>query len=234
MGTTMEGYSLSKRLSCVADWIKDTGHRCVADIGTDHGYLPVYLAKNNIADRVIAMDVRIQPLNKAESNVRLYGVQEKVELRLSDGLDELKPLEADTITICGMGGRLIQSILTRGKDKYSENTQIIVSPQSEIKVFRQFLVSAGYTVVRENFIKEDNQFYSIMDCRFNPEFELYLRYGKDNLENRNQDMYQYLNRELDTNLKILDTVTRAGARERKAQVETELYYIRRALEYYSD
>ena len=133
-----------------------------------------------------------------------------------------------------MGGRLIQSILTRGKDKYSENTQIIVSPQSEIKEFRQFLVLAGYRVIRENFIKEDNQFYSIMDCRFNPEFELYLRYGKDNLESRNQDMYQYLNRELDTNLKILDTVTRAGARERKAQVETELYYIRRALEYYSD
>ena len=148
MGTTMEGYSLSKRLSCVADWIKDTGHRCVADIGTYHGYLPVYLAKNNIADRVIAMDVRKQPLNKAESNVRMYGVQDKVELRLSDGLDELKPLEADTITICGMGGRLIQSILTRGKDKYSENTQIIVSPQSEIKEFRQFLVLAGYRVIR--------------------------------------------------------------------------------------
>ena len=130
MGTTMEGYSLSKRLSCVADWIKDTGHRCVADIGTDHGYLPVYLAKNNIADRVIAMDVRIQPLNKAESNVRLYGVQEKVELRLSDGLDELKPLEADTITICGMGGRLIQSILTRGKDMYPERKNAAFSEEN--------------------------------------------------------------------------------------------------------
>lgn len=80
----MNEFKLSKRLACVAGIINPGG--VLADIGTDHGYLPVHVAKNNIASKVIAMDVRKKPLEKAAENIKLYGVSQKVELRLSDGL----------------------------------------------------------------------------------------------------------------------------------------------------
>lgn len=231
----MEGYNLSKRLSCVAEWIKDTGSKRVADIGTDHGYLPIYLATNQIADKVIAMDVRQQPLAKAKNNIKNFGVEDKVCVRLSDGLDKLEPGEADAITICGMGGRLIRSILSNGRGKFDSSTQLILSPQSEVKEFREFLASSGYSVIREHFLKEDNQYYTIMDCRYNPDFELFLRYGKDNLVSRNEDLHLYLKKELDVNLRILDAVSKAGASKRMTQVNEDIYYIRKALvNYYED
>ena len=114
----MNEFKLSKRLACVAGIINPGG--VLADIGTDHGYLPVHVAKNNIASKVIAMDVRKKPLEKAAENIKLYGVSQKVELRLSDGLYKLAENEADTITICGMGGKLIQSILENGSSKYQK------------------------------------------------------------------------------------------------------------------
>lgn len=231
----MEGYNLSKRLSCVAEWIKDTGSKRVADIGTDHGYLPIYLAGNGIADKVIAMDVRQQPLSKAKNNIKSFGVEDKVSVRLSDGLEKLEPGEVDAVTICGMGGRLIRSILSNGKGKFDGSTQLILSPQSEVKEFREFLAGFGYSVIREHFLKEDNQYYTIMDCRYNPDFELFLRYGKDNLFSRNEDLHLYLKKELDVNLRILDAVSKAGASKRMTQVNEDIYYIRKALvDYYED
>jgi len=161
----MNEFKLSKRLACVAGIINPGG--VLADIGTDHGYLPVHVAKNNIASKVIAMDVRKKPLEKAAENIKLYGVSQKVELRLSDGLYKLAENEADTITICGMGGKLIQSILENGSSKISENTQLILSPQSEIREFRKYLSESGYETVKEYMISEDGQFYVIIDCRRN-------------------------------------------------------------------
>lgn len=230
----MEGLNLSKRLMCVADWIKDTGSRTVADVGTDHGYLPVYLAANGIADKVIAMDVRKKPLEKAGANIRLYGVDDRVEVRLSDGLDKMEPSETQAVTMCGMGGRLIERLLKTGCGKLTKDTQIIVSPQSEIPEFRRFLASSGFDIKREYFLHEDNQYYAVMDCRYDPDYELYVRFGKDNLTSRNADLHAYLLRELEINLKLLDTVNDAGATDRAAQLEREIYYIRRGLDIYYD
>ena len=157
----MNEFKLSKRLACVAGIINPGG--VLADIGTDHGYLPVHVAKNNIASKVIAMDVRKKPLEKAAENIKLYGVSQKVELRLSDGLYKLAENEADTITICGMGGKLIQSILENGSSKISENTQLILSPQSEIREFRKYLSESGYETVKEYMISQHRHYNDIID-----------------------------------------------------------------------
>lgn len=158
----MNDLKLSKRLKQAADWIKPGG--TVADIGTDHGYLPVYIAKNNISDNIIAMDLRAKPLEKARENIKCFGVCGKIQLRLSDGMEKLKPGEADTVIICGMGGRLMRSILENGRDRITENTQLILSPQSELRDFREFLVQAGYETLKETMLFEDGQFYVIMEC----------------------------------------------------------------------
>ena len=130
-----------------------------------------------------------------------------MELRLSDGLYKLAENEADTITICGMGGKLIQSILENGSSKISENTQLILSPQSEIREFRKYLSESGYETVKEYMISEDGQFYVIIDCRRNgyknelictgeTEKEVYYRYGEELLKEKNKSLREYLLREL--------------------------------------
>lgn len=203
----MNVFKISERLQQVAALI--TKGNVVADIGTDHAYLPIHIVKSGISNKVIAMDVRKGPLEKAQQNVRCYGVSDNISIRLSDGLAELSPMEAGTITICGMGGRLIQSILENDKDKYDSHTQLILSPQSELREFRQYLYSFGYSVQKEVMLKEDGQFYFIFCCYkdgqigfedfFCHEDDLYketvLRYGIGLLTEKNECLREYLVRE---------------------------------------
>lgn len=240
----MNEFKLSKRLACVAGIINPGG--VLADIGTDHGYLPVHVAKNNIASKVIAMDVRKKPLEKAAENIKLYGVSQKVELRLSDGLYKLAENEADTITICGMGGKLIQSILENSSSKISENTQLILSPQSEIREFRKYLSESGYETVKEYMISEDGQFYVIIDCRRNgyknelictgeTEKEVYYRYGEELLKEKNKSLREYLLRELRISQGVrnkLENINNDKIAGRLKELDFDLECIKYALEFY--
>ena len=156
----MKDYKLSDRLLLVADWVKPKS--VVADIGTDHAYLPIYLALQGICTKGIALDIRKKPLERAKENINQFNVWDRVEIRLSDGMDKLLPMEADVVTICGMGGKLMMDILERGRKKVDSTTQLLLSPQSELRLFRIFLYENGIQVLRENMIKEDNQFYVLM------------------------------------------------------------------------
>lgn len=203
----MNMFKISERLQQIAALI--TKGNVVADIGTDHAYLPIHIVKSGISNKVIAMDIRKGPLEKAQQNVRLYGVSDNISIRLSDGLVKLSPMEAETITICGMGGRLIQSILENGREKYDRHTQLILSPQSELREFRKYLYSFGYSVQREVMLKEDGQFYFIFCCyrdgqkKFEDFFcqgddlykETVLRYGIGLLKEKNECLREYLVRE---------------------------------------
>ena len=102
---------ISKRLLCCASMVQ-SGAR-VADIGTDHGYLGIYLLQTGAARHVIACDLRKDPLENARRNAKLFGVDGKMELRLSDGLEKILPDEVDTVVMAGMGGDLIQKILSQ-------------------------------------------------------------------------------------------------------------------------
>ena len=255
----MEKLRLSERLRTVAQWIHP--QNVVADIGTDHGYLPIYIIKSNISSRVIAMDVRREPLRKAQENAFAYGVDKQIELRLSDGLDKLESLEADTVTICGMGGRLMQHILKQGADKIDGKTQLIVSPQSEIKEFRQFLADNGFETIREEMLKEDGQYYFIMECRHtgkwladrqaeampkmmqqtagaNLQQEVFFRYGRMLLTQKNMCLLEYLQREKALVEKVQERVNRAcsesaAVKARKDQLAYDIECIDYALKYYN-
>lgn len=101
---------LSKRLQAVVNLI--TRGAKVADVGCDHAYISIYMVEKNLASKVIAMDVNRGPLERAKENIRCCHYDNQIETRLSDGLQELKPGEADTLLIAGMGGALMQRILT--------------------------------------------------------------------------------------------------------------------------
>lgn len=154
---------ISKRLLCCASMVQP-GSR-VADIGTDHGYLGIYLLQSGAARHVIACDLRKDPLENARRNAKLFGVDGEMELRLSDGLEKILPDEVDTIVMAGMGGDLIQKILSQCPWRKREGLQFILQPQSAGNVLRRWLCEDGFEIQREEPVQDGHFLYTVMDIR---------------------------------------------------------------------
>lgn len=151
---------LSKRLERVASFVKEGS--VVADIGTDHGYIPIYLVKEKRAVSAIAMDVRTGPLSRAKEHIAEYGLTDRISVRLSDGLEKLCPNEADTVVIAGMGGELMIRILRQGRHMWESVRQWVLSPQSELAQVRRFLAQESFLIEKEDMLEEDGKFYVIL------------------------------------------------------------------------
>ena len=154
---------ISKRLLCCALMVTP-GSR-VADIGTDHGYLGIYLLQSGAARHVIACDLRKDPLENARRNAKLFGVDGEMELRLSDGLEKILPDEVDTVVMAGMGGDLIQRILSQCPWRKREGLQFILQPQSAGNVLRRWLCEDGFEIQREEPVQDGHFLYTVMDIR---------------------------------------------------------------------
>lgn len=164
--------NISERLKCVACLV-NKGAR-VADIGTDHAYLPIYLVQNGISNKVYACDVRKEPLRRAKLHIDEYGLSDKITTQLCDGLKGINKGDVDTVTICGMGGKLMKNILKAGIDKLGDNTQLVLSAQSELRDFRKYLLETGIYIKSEHMLLEDGKYYFIFDCVYNTQDEYYL------------------------------------------------------------
>lgn len=164
--------NISERLKCVAALV-NKGAR-VADIGTDHAYLPIYLVQNGISNKVYACDVRKEPLRRAKLHIDEYGLSDKITTQLCDGLKGINKGDVDTVTICGMGGKLMKNILKAGIDKLGDNTQLVLSAQSELRDFRKYLLETGIDIKSEHMLLEDGKYYFIFDCVYNTQDEYYL------------------------------------------------------------
>ncbi len=160
---------LSKRLSSVASMVT-IGNR-LADVGTDHGYVPIYLYERNVIPSAIAMDVNKGPLERATLHIAESGYKNAIETRLSDGLCALKEGEADSIVIAGMGGPLMIRILSAYPKVTASAKELILQPQSEISEVRIWLYEQGYEITEEHMVFEDGKYYSMfravknIECR---------------------------------------------------------------------
>ena len=152
--------ALSGRMQMLADLV--TAGSRVADVGCDHGFLPIYLVRTGKSPKCLAMDVRKGPLSGAEEHIAACGLGEYIETRLSDGLAAYHIGEAETLVCAGMGGRLMERILTEGGEKSRSFAELILQPQSEIPEFRKFLRNAGYRVTGEDAVYEEGKFYFAM------------------------------------------------------------------------
>ena len=229
---------LSKRLTAVADTVT-VGSR-VADIGCDHAYIPIYLIENEIASQVIAMDVNIGPLERARENITRQGHDNCIHTRLSDGLHEMQPGEADTILIAGMGGALMVRILEQGLEVVRKSSELVLQPQSEMFLVRRFLHHIGFRIVREQMLKEDGKYYIIIKAipsleKENYEREVFYQYGKLLLEQREPIVKEYLRRERRIRRKVVEELnnnTSEKVVERLKVIEQEIEYIQEGLSYY--
>lgn len=151
---------LSKRLEAVAALVSSGG--ILADVGTDHGYIPIALMERGRILRAIATDIGKGPLARAEEHIAQCGMQEYIETRLSDGVAALAPGEADSVVIAGMGGGLVIHILSEGEAVCRAAGELILQPQSELERVRIFLREQGYVTDAEELVAEDGKYYPMM------------------------------------------------------------------------
>ena len=163
------GIQLSKRMSALASMVTE-GSR-LADIGTDHGYIPIALVQEKKIPSAIAMDVGKGPLSRAREHIHSQGLDTYIETRLSDGLTELHAGEADTVLIAGMGGMLMVRILNGGRHCLPGIRELILQPQSEIHLVREFLKEHGYEITAEDIVLEDGKYYPMFRAEMIHDFK---------------------------------------------------------------
>ena len=228
---------LSRRLKTIADMVTE-GNRLV-DVGCDHGYLPVYLMLNHKISGAIATDVGKGPLARAQEHIEKYGMNQYIETRLCDGLKGVHAGEGDTLVIAGMGGPLMERILTEGAHALPGFQEMILQPQSDIPHFRHFLMENGFRIIQEEMVLEDGKYYPMMKAIPGREENSWTReeemFGKFLLEKLHPVLYKYLERELRIREEIAGQLKNAAgesAKKRLDEVEEEKQLIMAALQRY--
>lgn len=231
---------LSKRLKAVAELV--TPGMRLADVGTDHGYIPIYLTEAGVIPSAIAMDINKGPLERAKEHIREHGLEGKIQTRLSDGLKNLQRNEADCMIAAGMGGGLVIRILSEERDTAGSLKELILQPQSEIDSVRKYLTEEGYRIVAEDMVYEDGKYYPMMKavpCMAGageiPYSEEELEFGRVLLQQAHPVLGQFLEREMEIQNRILSALESqesVRAKKRMEEISYRIEWIRGILNTY--
>ena len=231
---------LSKRLKAVAELV--TPGMRLADVGTDHGYITIYLTEAGVIPSAIAMDINKGPLERAKEHIREHGLEGKIQTRLSDGLKNLQMNEADCMIAAGMGGGLVIRILFEERDTAGSLKELILQPQSEIDSVRKYLTEEGYRIVAEDMVYEDGKYYPMMKavpCMAGageiPYSEEELEFGRVLLQQAHPVLGQFLEREMEIQNRILSALESqesVRAKKRMEEISYRIEWIRGILNTY--
>lgn len=150
---------ITPRLKCIID---NTDGRKIADIGTDHAYIPIYLIENSMADYVIASDIKKGPADIAAANVLNHNLEDKIDVRLGSGMSVLKENEVDTVIIAGMGGQLISEIIDADISK-ARQFKFVLQPMNAQYELRQYLIKNGFKITHEDIAVEGFKVYNVLN-----------------------------------------------------------------------
>lgn len=218
------------------------------DVGCDHGFVSIYLVQKKIAPFVYAMDVRKGPLSRAQEHVEAYGLGKQIETRLSDGLQALAPGDAQAMICAGMGGKLMMKILEEGMDRVKSMRELILQPQSDLTLFRQFLRDKELVILQEDMIYEEGKFYPMMrvtpKCFYDgkevtassvEEQALWDEFGPMLLRGRHPVLLQYLDFLEDVQSRLYEELkghTSDSAVSRISEVQRSLQRVQEARKYF--
>lgn len=223
---------LSKRLKFIADHIDKC--KSIIDVGTDHGYIPIYAIKNNLCEKAIASDINKDPVKKAQLNATLEGVSKEVEVRLGGGLEPVKKGEVQGVIIAGMGGNLIKDILEKDKYKLPLFEFLILQPAQNPEVLREYLYSSGYEILSEDLCFDEGIYYELFKVKktqvigatqLNP---ILYEISPILLKNKHPLMHSYLESKEEKYKKILGFLNdnSEASIKRKEEIENKMKYIK--------
>jgi len=199
MGGEMKmGLELTKRLAAIASFVKQGS--MPVDVGTDHGYIPVYLIEKGICDKVYATDISQGSLKKAEDFVFQRALEDRIITRLGNGLSVIQPGEVNVVIVAGMGGWLIKDILEQSPRVLEKVDRLILQPMIDQEALRRWLISNDYSIVDEELVQEDHRFYEIIVASHgseNYEREIYFDIGLKLIEKKHPLLPAYLEKKME-------------------------------------
>ncbi|WP_208585931.1 tRNA (adenine(22)-N(1))-methyltransferase [Gracilibacillus suaedae] len=225
---------LSKRLEKLADYLHKPVH--FADIGSDHAYLPCYVCSRHEHATAIAGEVNQGPFERAKQTVGEYGLADRIEVRKGNGLDVIKEKEVNQITIAGMGGKLIRTILEEGKAKLSGVSRLILQPNIDAQIVRKWLIDHHYQIVAEEIISEDGYIYEIIvsDYQNTPSqfSEKELLFGPYLLQEKSEVFFNKWRNEKEKRIKLVNQMKQATNLpvDKIKKLETEMEWIEEVIE----
>lgn len=230
----MEKLQLSKRLKAVSKYVKK--NETVADIGSDHAYLPIHLIQHDLAPTAIAGEVAEGPFQNAQKKVKEYQLEDRISVRFGNGLNVLSQKDKiGTVTICGMGGILITHILSDGlkQQLLSKTTRLVLQPNNAEKEIRMFLQKNQYQIIEEAIVEENNKTYEIIVAESHPEKIEYteeeLTFGPLLLKNKSAVFYKKWEEELHTNERIFEQLKNTENVEKKKTIQNKIKQIKKVL-----
>ena len=224
----MNKQKLTPRLYAVASLVHGG---FVADVGTDHAFLPIYLIETGAATRVIATDIRSGPLARAKENIALRGLDDKIETLLTDGLAGLENHPLDDVVIAGMGGLNIIEILSAADFIRRRRTHLVLQPMQNVTELRRYLAEAGFAVDKEKLAIEDGKIYQMMSVSFDgkahaltPVEEMLGAYNIEHKSEQPREFSALCERQisaLDVRINGLETAHRSATCERELKIIIE-------------
>ena len=197
---------LSARLEKIVDLV-DRGVS-LADIGTDHGYIPIELLKSGKIEFAILSDINKGPLEIARKEIQRQGLDTKTDLRLGSGLEVLGDNEADQIIIAGMGGILISDLIEKRLELCKKLDKMILQPMQAQEDLREYLNMRGFSIREEYLVREDFRLYEIMEVVYGGETEdidpIYYEIPKRLIEKKDPLLVDLLEKKIRENKSILD------------------------------
>lgn len=221
---------ISERLKVIASMIEDCD--IIVDVGTDHGYVPIYLVKNCVIKKAIASDINGGPVEKAKKNIELNKVSSQISCRLGSGLSTVKRGEVEVAVIAGMGGNLIRDIMESDLDVVKGLDYMILQPVQNAEVLREYLYNTGYYILNEEICKDDGRFYEILKVKYNNKpiiiDSIYYEISKILLDKKNIIMKEFIEYKLQKYSKIYDTLNEHTITSKNKK--KHVYYVKSKLE----
>ena len=211
---------MTPRLLAVAELVKKT--YSVADIGTDHAYVPMYLILSGKCEKALAMDINIGPLLRAEENVRKFALEEKIFTRLSNGLENISDGEVDTVVIAGMGGILINNIIENDKERLTSIKRFVLQPMTAVEETRKYLSKNDFVIENERLAKEGDKIYTIISAvrgEMKTEKEIYFHIGKSLIENKDKFLSELIDGKIYEYEKAVNSIQNTDNEEAKKRAE---------------
>lgn len=242
----MKGEKLSLKLTARLEKIATlvTEGAFLADIGTDHGYIPIYLLNKGVINRAVLSDINKGPLDNARSEIKKNNLEKMADLRLGSGLEILDCNEVDEVIIAGMGGILISEIIKKDLEICKMLNKMILQPMQASEELRFFLIENGFEIMDEHLVNEDFRIYEIIECKYNPKFyerkidmknykeNLYFEIPQKLIDKKEDLLVELINRKLkecESILKKLSEVEKHLVSKRIDEINTRRHKLKRML-----